>query len=157
MILKWKFKEAVYEDDICFIDSEWEAVAETTCRWAFRFSKSETWLSHTPNVVCIQLCPVRGIRPSSTARTMCLCHYVVGKVLRSDDLPCKNSYQLSIGKVKKPDKMGRNDRTGLLRHRDWWNNSDRIKTCPSFTLSTTKPTWNSLGFNLDLQGEDTGD
>jgi hypothetical protein len=35
----------------------------------------------------------------------------------------------------------------------WENRSNRGKTCPSATLSTTNPTWTDLGSNPGLRGE----
>ena len=70
MILKWKFKEALYGDDICLIDPELEAAAD------FRLSKARHLLaSLTPTVILIQSRPanIESAQGWLPLREHCVC------------------------------------------------------------------------------------
>ena len=159
MILKWKFKEALYGDDICLIDSELEAAADSENGDGTSDSVKARHLlaSLTPTVILIQS---RPFHIASVQGCLPLCEHCVCAVLFNTgvlwqvDLPSKYSYQVSKDKDQIHNKMGSRrshwhvaPQGFVYKQQDWWNDYERGKNFPSSTLSTTNPTWNCLVLN----------
>ena len=128
MILKWKFKEELYGDDVCLTDSEWEATVdpEHGDEQSDSIKARPLWAILTPTVRLIQPRPLtqRGRKPAFRCLNTVIVQLLYTEVLWWNELPSKNSYQKSKNKDQMPKKWDAAGRNGLWRNRDSYTSNE---------------------------------